>query len=210
MAGALLATVFGAFAIYLGTVTRPWRTVKDRPRVQWTIDTAGSLLLAGIGVLALLAAWGAALWLLRLFAYVWVLLLAAAATAWLSARWREAHAPQPVAPHAPRPLGALTAVFAWLFGLPAVVAVVLSLSLYLWHRVAPSAADPVSSADLAAALAPPLLVATVMTAPLVWLAQAVRRRGWEERQRAHEHRLTGLAVPPIPSRWVTFRRVLGI
>ena len=115
-----------------------------------------------------------------------------------------------MAPHAPRPVSALVAVLVWLFGLPAVVAAVLSLSLYLWHMIAPSAADPVSSAELASALAPPLLVATVMTAPLVWLAQAVRRRAWEERQRAHEHRLTGLDVPPVPSRWVTFRRVLGI
>ena len=208
--GALFSTVFGAFLIYLGTVTKPWRTVKDRPRAQWTGDVAGSLLIAGIGVLALFVGWGAPLWLLRAFVCVWLLLLAGAAAAWLWAHWRESRAPQPVARHAPRPVSALGAVLAWLAGLPVVVAVAMTLSLYLWHRLlAPSAAQPVSSADLAAALAPPLLVATVVTAPFVWLAQAVRRQAWEERQRAHELRLTGLDVPPLPSRWSTIRRVLG-
>lgn len=201
--------VFSLFLLLLGTSTRPWRTVKDVPRAQWTGDVAASILLTGLGVLSLLLGFSAPAWLARAFVYTWLAALGCVAAAWLWLRWSEIHGPQLVEHHAPRPFSAVGVALVWLLALPFGAGVVLTLSLFLWNRYVSTSTELVSPPDFVGTLAPPLMVATVLTAPIVWLTQAVRRRRWEDRQRAHLHRETGLEVPPVPDRWVTLRRVLG-
>lgn len=201
--------VFALFMLLLGTSTKPWRTVNDVPRAQWTGDVAASILLAGIGVLSLLVGFQAPAWLTLAFGYGWLAVLAFVAGAWLWLRWREAHAPQLVEHHAPRPFSAVGVALAWLVMLPFAAGLVLTLSLFLWNKYVSTASSLVTPPDFVMTIAPPLMVATVLTAPVARMTQAMRRRRWEDRQRAHVHRETGLKVPPVPGRWETLRHVLG-
>jgi hypothetical protein len=207
---ALLWVPFAAPFLYLGFRSRPWRDVADVPRQQWLADLFTAILLVGLGILTLSFGFQAPLWLVRAVSYAWLVSLTVTGSAWVWQRWREPRADQVVANPEPRPFGATTAMVGWLFGMPIAAGALLTGALTFWNQVVAVPGARIPSADLPETLAPLLLVTAFLTAPGVWLVQAVRRRRWEERQRVHVNRLAGLDVPALSSRWQAVLRVLGL
>lgn len=201
---------FAALFLYLGFRTRPWRHGSDIPRPQWFADLFGALLLVGLGVLTLAFGLQVPLWIVWAVGYLWLAGLVAIGCARLWSRWREPRADQVVADHAPRPFGATISTVAWLLGMPVVAGLVLTGALVFWNQVVAVPGARIAWADLPATLAPLLLVTAFLTAPALWLVQAVRRRRWEERQRAHVHRLAGLDEAPTSTLLQAVLRVLGL